>query len=84
MNEKITEKEKEILKYIIQFKSVNGYSPSVREIAQGVNTKSLNHVYSALEDLKVKEYCPPFCFHPFFLRISGVREIGTILSLSAY
>lgn len=56
MNEKITEKEKEILKYIIQFKSVNGYSPSVREIAQGVNTKSLNHVYSALEDLKVKEY----------------------------
>ena len=56
MNEKITEKEKEILKYIIQFKSVNGYSPTVREIAQGVNTKSLNHVYSALEDLKVKEY----------------------------
>ena len=56
MNEKITEKEKEILKYIIQFKSVNGYSPSVREIAQGVNTKSLNHFYSALEDLKVKEY----------------------------
>ena len=56
MNEKITEKEKEILKYIIQFKSVNGYSPSVREIAQGVNTKSLNHVYSALEDLMVKEY----------------------------
>ena len=56
MNEKITEKEKEILKYIIQFKSVNGYSPSVPEIAQGVNTKSLNHVYSALEDLKVKEY----------------------------
>ena len=56
MNEKITEKEKEILKYIIQFKSVNGYSPSVREIAQGVKTKSLNHVYSALEDLKVKEY----------------------------
>ena len=56
MNEKITEKEKEILKYIIQFKSVNGYSPSVREIAQGVNTKSLNHVYSALEDLRVKEY----------------------------
>ena len=56
MNEKITEKEKEILKYIIQFKSVNGYSPSVREISQGVNTKSLNHVYSALEDLRVKEY----------------------------
>lgn len=56
MNDKITEKEKEVLQYIIKFKSVNGYSPSVREIARGVNTKSINHVYTMLEDLKVKGY----------------------------
>lgn len=56
MNDKITEREREVLEYIIKFKSVNGYSPNIREIARGINTKSLNHVQYMLDDLKDKGY----------------------------
>lgn len=56
MNEKLTEREKETLKYIIEFKKTNGYSPTVREIAKGINTKSTTHVRSMLAHLKDLEY----------------------------
>ena len=52
----ITEREKEVLDYIIKFKQVNGYSPTNREIARGINTKSLYHVNTMLEHLKDKGY----------------------------
>lgn len=52
----MTEREKEVLEYIIKFKTVNGYSPTIREIAKGINTNSLNHVKIMLEDLKDKGY----------------------------
>lgn len=56
MNDKITEREKDVLSYVIRFKEVNGYSPNVREIARGINTNSLNHVQAMLEDLRDKGY----------------------------
>ena len=56
MNDKLTEREKDVLRYITRFKEVNGYSPNVREIAAGINTHSLNHVQTMLEQLKDKGY----------------------------
>ena len=49
---KMTNKEIEVLKYIIQFKQVNGYAPTVREIATGTYTTSVSYIYEVLENLK--------------------------------
>ena len=56
MLDRLTPREKDVLSYIIQFKTVNGYSPNLREIAKGVNTNSFSHVQDMLEDLKDKGY----------------------------
>lgn len=48
----ITAREKELLNYVIKFKQVNGYSPTIREIAKGINTNSINHIKEMLEHLK--------------------------------
>lgn len=52
----ITEREKDLLNYVIRFKEVNGYSPTIREIAKGINTNSLNHVKDMMYDLQDKGY----------------------------
>ena len=44
----MTIREKEVLQYVIEFKKVNGFSPTVREIAKGINTKSTDHVRNML------------------------------------
>lgn len=56
MNDRLTPREKDVLEYIITFKTVNGYSPNLREIAKGVNTNSFSHVQEMLEDLREKGY----------------------------
>ena len=48
----MTEREKELLLYIIEFKKVNGYSPTLREMQKGINTNSKNHVCVMLDNLK--------------------------------
>lgn len=52
----ITEREKELLEYIIEFKKVNGYAPTVREMQKGINTNSKNHIGVMLDNLKDKGY----------------------------
>lgn len=54
MNE-LTEKQKEVLEYITRFKEVNGYSPSMREIARGTYT-GVTPVHTIMEELKDKGY----------------------------
>ena len=48
----MTEREKEVLQYVIDFKRTNGFSPTVREIATGINTHSIPHVKNMLECLQ--------------------------------
>ena len=52
----ITERERDLLEYVTRFKEVNGYSPTIKEIQIGINTKSCHHINSMLEDLKDKGY----------------------------
>lgn len=52
----MTEREKDVLDYIIKFKQTNGYSPTVREIARGINTSSIPHVSEMLADLEEQGY----------------------------
>lgn len=42
----------ELFDYICKFKQVNGYSPTVREMCAGINTKSRSHVQEMLDNLE--------------------------------
>lgn len=52
----ITEREIDLMKYIIRFKEVNGYSPTIREIQKGINSNSTQHITYMLDDLMEKGY----------------------------
>ena len=57
----LTIREREIYDYIVHFKKCNGYSPSWREIGQGVGTTSKNFVQKCLDklsDLGYIKYTP--------------------------
>ena len=45
------QRQKDVLEFIIKFKQVNGFSPTIKEIARGINTKSIYHVQTMLEEL---------------------------------
>ena len=49
-------RQEDVLNFIIKFKQTNGYSPTIREIARGINTNSINHVYTMIEELQDKGY----------------------------
>lgn len=51
----LTNKQKVLLDYVVRFKEVNGYSPSVREIAKGTYT-GVARVHTILEELMDKGY----------------------------
>ena len=62
-SEQLTYKEKEIYNYIVQFKQINGYSPSWNEIVCGVHT-SKSYVQTVLNNLSDKgfiRYSPNKC-----------------------
>ena len=52
----MTPRERETLNFIIEFKKTNGYSPSVCEIAHGINTSSTTHVREMLARLEESGY----------------------------
>ena len=52
----LSDYEKTVLQFIIQFKQVNGFSPRVREIAQGINTKNIEYVHEVLGRLEDSGY----------------------------
>ena len=54
--ERITEKQTEILAYIKECVLKKGYPPSVREICEAVHLKSTSSVHSHLETLEEKGY----------------------------
>ena len=52
----MTDYEKTVLQFIIQFKQTNGFSPTVREIAKGINTKNIKYVHEILGRLEDSGY----------------------------
>lgn len=51
----MTDKEKELLKYVTEFKKTNGFSPTIREIAHGIAT-CRPYVQTMLERLQDEGY----------------------------
>ncbi|PIS42745.1 MAG: hypothetical protein COT24_01985 [Candidatus Kerfeldbacteria bacterium CG08_land_8_20_14_0_20_40_16] len=56
MTENITKKQKQILDYITEFISVNGYSPSYREIAEYFGLSSPATIYEHIKGLEDKGF----------------------------
>lgn len=56
MKEKLTTKQEETLKYIKKFIAKKGYSPSVREICEGLGLNSPATVFVHLKKLREKGY----------------------------
>lgn len=52
----MTEREKDTLKFIIDFKKTNGFSPTIKEIAKGINTSSTPHVRNMIAHLVDEGY----------------------------
>lgn len=52
----MTEREKELLEYIIEYKKVNGFSPSYADMKDGINTKSNTHINIMLDHLEDDGY----------------------------
>lgn len=55
-NDDLTKREKDTLNFICLFMTVHGYSPSIREIMEGIHTKSYNQVDMILLNLVNKGY----------------------------
>ena len=56
MKENLTPRTQDLLDFIIKFKQTNGYSPTNKEMRQGINTKSRSHINQMLDDLEDKNY----------------------------
>ncbi|MDY2986956.1 MAG: transcriptional repressor LexA [Peptoniphilus sp.] len=56
MYEDLTQREKDILFYLIQQLQLKGYPPTVREICHQLNIKSTSTVHGSLEKLEIKGY----------------------------
>lgn len=52
----VSEKKLQILKFIYEYKKKNDISPSIREIAKGVNLSSIATVANHIDWLKEHEY----------------------------
>lgn len=52
----ITKRQKEVLQYIQKFQSDKGYSPSIREICDGMNISSSSTVHGIIKRLAQNGY----------------------------
>jgi len=68
-NGKITDKQREILKYMESETMLKGYPPSVREICQAVHLKSTSSVHAHLNSLEKNGYIRRDPTHPRAIEI---------------
>jgi len=52
----LTEREKIIYNFICEYHKEKGYSPSIREIQEGIFLKSPNMIHRYLQQLVIKNY----------------------------
>jgi SOS-response transcriptional repressor LexA len=68
--EDITQREADVLGFIIRYKASHSRSPSVQEVMRGVNSKSASHIHGAIHKLIRFGY----------LRIISRRHRGILLT----
>ena len=52
----LTETENTVLQFIVRYRALNGFSPTIREICNGTNYSSPNYINHILYRLKDKGY----------------------------
>ena len=70
-------KRNEIYDFIVQFMLINQYSPSVREIKEGVGLKSTSSVFTHMEKLKKEGKIDYNSGNPRTITLSGYKLVKT-------
>ena len=55
-NKKLTEREKSIYEFILSYRNLKGYSPTIREIQKGIFLNSPNMIHRYLYNMVEKGY----------------------------
>lgn len=71
----LTEKEYELYKFLIDYIKENGYSPSYKEIAEGIGIKSRSTVMEKLQRLQKKGKIQMKASSPRAIRILGYEFV---------
>lgn len=72
-------KERELLNYIWQFQEQNGYSPTLREMADAMNRRSPSTIHSLIKGLVDKGYIQKVDGNTRTLKILKKESIGLLL-----
>ncbi len=72
-------KEREILNYIIQFQQQHGYSPTLREMADAVNRRSVSTIHALIRSLVDKGYIQKVEGNSRTLKVLKRENIGILL-----
>lgn len=72
-------RERELLKYIIQFQESNGYSPTLREMAVAMNRRSPATIHNLIRSLVDKGYIQKVDGNNRTLKVLKKDKLGVIL-----
>lgn len=69
----LTDRQRQIFDFIVEYTKKNCFPPSVREIGEGVGLRSTSNVHLHLKSLEDKGYIETREFQPRAIRIIGYR-----------
>ncbi len=72
-------KERELLNYIIQFQEQNGYSPTLREMADAMNRRSPSTIHALIRSLVDKGYVQKVEGNNRTLKILKKESLGNLI-----
>jgi repressor LexA len=75
-------KEREVLEFLIQFQNKYGYAPTLREIANATNHRSVSTIHVILRNLVDKGYLQKVDGNARVLRIKDQSIISTFMGVS--
>jgi len=75
-------KERELLKFVIQFQEQHGYSPTLREMADAMGNRSVSTIHMVIRSLVDKEYIQKVDGNTRTLKILKKEEIEKIIGSS--
>ncbi|RJQ26168.1 transcriptional repressor LexA [Candidatus Parcubacteria bacterium] len=72
-------KERELLNFIIQFQEQNGYSPTLREMADALGKRSVSTIHAIIRSLVDKEYIQKVDGNNRILKVLKKETLGTLV-----
>ena len=75
-------KEREVLEFLVQFQNKHGYAPTLREIANATNHRSVSTIHVILRNLVDKGYLQKVDGNARVLRIKDQSIVSTFMGVS--